>query len=108
MDFSSYEPHLHNLRSMVKKVIAEEKHDWRYSYMDILDMNEANSEYTLNNVPSNAVALLVFDYQGKCKENNTFKHNRRHMFLNSDKTFLILGNDTTLRQILLDWLQTIH
>lgn len=76
--------------------------------MDILDMNEAASEYTLNNVPSNAVALIVFQYDYLCKHKNKWTPSSKQIFLTSDKTFSCVGNDTRISLILLDWLRMIQ
>jgi hypothetical protein len=106
MDFSTYEPHLSALRSMLKKILADK--NYNYAYTDILDMNEARREYSLIDPPNESVALIVFAYTSKSKESNEWKPHTESIFLNSDKTFIGKRLDTDITIMLLDWLNTIH
>ena len=108
MDFSRYEPHISNLRSMLKKIGLEGSSNWKYSYMDLLDMNEAKREYTLNDLTSNSVALIVFDYQTKSNDHGHWIHNTQRIFLNSDKTYNAKAIDTSIALVIIEWLKTIH
>lgn len=76
--------------------------------MDILDMNEAKREYTINDLTPNSVALIVFDYQYMSKDNGHWIHNTQRIFLNRDKTYNAKSIDRSIEFVIIEWIKTIH